>query len=221
MYYEIPMLKLYGFAPTRSIRVLWTLRELELDFEYVNVDLRSGDAQRPEFLELNPAAKVPVLADGDFVLTESVAIVLYLAEKYPEKRLLPVETRERSEVHRWLLFTATELEQPLWRMSKHSALYPPEKRIAAEVGNARDDFKAMAAVLDEHMAKRPFVVGSHVTVADFVLAYTLDWANEVKLLDAFPRLRDYMERMYGRPAAPHRIAQAFASLAAPATSGQN
>ncbi|WP_394845078.1 glutathione S-transferase family protein [Pendulispora brunnea] len=215
------MLKLYGFAPTRSIRVLWMLRELGLEFEYVNVDLRSGEARRPEFLELNPAAKVPVLADGDLVLTESVAIVLYLAEKHPEKGFLPVELRERAEVHRWLLFTATELEQPLWRISKHRVLYPPEKRIAAEISNAGDDFKAMAAVLDEHMASRAFVAGSHVTVADFVLAYTLDWANEVQLLDTYPRLRDYMERMYRRPAAPPRIAQAFAGVPSPATSSKS
>ncbi|WP_394833040.1 glutathione S-transferase family protein [Pendulispora rubella] len=210
------MLKLYGFAPTRSIRVLWMLRELGLEFEYVNVDLRCGEARRPNFLEVNPAAKVPVLADGDFVLTESVAIVLYLAEKYPEKGLLPADLRERSEVLRWMLFTATELEQPLWRIVKHNTLYSPEKRIPAEIGNASDDFKDMAAVLEKHMANRQFVAGSKVTVADFVLAYTLDWANEAKLLETFPRLREYMSRMYARPAAPPRIVEAFASLPPPA-----
>jgi glutathione S-transferase len=72
--------------------------------------------------------------------------------------------------------------------------------------------KHIFPVLDEHMKGRQFAVGDAVTVADFVLAYTLDWANEVQLLDGFPRLQAYMERMYARPHAPLRIAKAFASL---------
>ena len=206
------MLKLYGFAPTRSLRVVWTLQELELDFEYESIDLMAGDAQRPDFLDINPAAKVPVLVDGDFVLTESIAIVLYLAETHPEKAFLPDDVRARAQVHRWLLFATTELEQPLWRISKHQLLYPQERRIPAEIDNARDDFEAMAAVLDAHMAGRQYLVGDGVTVADFVMAYTLDWANEAKLLGGFPRLSEYMARMYARPKAAPRIAEAFASL---------
>ena len=64
------------------------------------------------------------------------------------------------------------------------------------------------------MQDRPFVVGDSVTVGDFVLAYTLDWANEVHLLEEYPQLRAYMERMYAGPHAPLRIAEAFASLRA-------
>jgi glutathione S-transferase len=208
-------MKLYGYPPTRSLRVLWTLRELEVDFELVEVDPTKGELRRPDFLALNPAGKLPVLVDGDFVLTESVAIVLYLAEKYPEKGFLPADLRARAEVHRWLLFCATELEQPLWRMTRHTVLYPPEKRLAAEVAIARQEFLDMAAVLEEHLDGRPFLVGEHVTVADFVMAYTLDMASLMDgqhLLDALPRSRAYLERMYRRPKAPPRIAEAFASL---------
>jgi len=205
-------MKLYGFAPTRSIRALWTLRELDVDFEFIVVDLMKGEHRRPEFLAINPAGKLPVLVDGDFVLTESVAIVLYLAEKYPESQLLPTGLRARAEVHRWLLFTATELEQPLWRISRHTALYPKEKRLAAEIPLARQDFLDMAAVMEKHVAGRQYLAGDAVTVADIVAAYTLDWANEVHLLDTFPLLRAYMDRMYARPKAPQRIAEAFASV---------
>jgi len=205
-------MRLYGFAPTRTIRALWALRELDLDHEFVQVDLTKGEHRRPEFLALNPAGKLPVLVDGDLVLTESVAIVLYLAEKRPEKGFLPEDPRSKAEVHRWLLFTATELEQPLWRVARHTTLYPAEKRIAAEIPIARQDFLDMAPVMEQHLEGRAFLVGDHATVADFVAAYTLDWANEVHLLDGLPGLRAYMERMYARPKAPQRIAQAFASL---------
>jgi glutathione S-transferase len=155
---------------------------------------------------------LPVLVDGDFVLTESVAIVLYLAEKFPEKGLLPKALRERAELNRWLLFTATELEQPLWRISKHTNLYPEKDRIAAEIPNAQRDFRQMAAVAEQHMKGRAYVVGDHVTVGDFVLAYTLDWGNEAKLLDECPSLVAYMERMYARPNAAPRIKQAFEQI---------
>jgi glutathione S-transferase len=103
------------------------LRELGVDFEFINVNLMKGEHRQPEFLSVNPAGKLPVLVDGDFVLTESVAIVLYLADKFPEKGFLPAGVRSRAEVNRWLLFTATELEQPLWRISGHTAIYPKEE----------------------------------------------------------------------------------------------
>ena len=84
-------MKLYEFAPTRSIRVRWTLQELGVDFEPIRVNLLAGEHQHPEFLKINPAGKLPVLVDGDLVLTESVAIVLYLADKY---------SRQGSDPHR-------------------------------------------------------------------------------------------------------------------------
>jgi glutathione S-transferase len=208
---EVDM-RLYEFAPTRSIRVRWTLQEIGIPFESVSIDMRRDEHRRPEFLKINPAAKLPVLVDGDSVLTESIAIVLYLAEKHPEKQLLPVSPDERAQVYRWLLFAATELEQPLWRISKHTAIYPKDRRLMADIALAREDFAPMARVLAEHMAEKTYVVGEAVTVADFVLAYTLDWANEAQMLADFPCLQNYVERMYQRPHAPPRIAAAFAGL---------
>ena len=205
-------MKLYEFGPTRSIRVRWTLQELSADFEPIRVNLLAGEHRRPEFLKINPAGKLPVLVDGDLVLTESVAIVLYLAEKYSHKGLLPAGLNERAEVNRWLLFAATELEQPLWRISRHTALYPEEQRLPGDVSLASGEFKDMASVLEKHMQGQQFVAGDSVSVADFVMAYTLDWGNEDKLLDGCPQLLAYMKRMYARPHAPPRIAEAFAAI---------
>jgi glutathione S-transferase len=204
--------KLYEFAPTRSIRVRWTLQELGVPFEAVTVNMFAGENRKPEFLKINPAGKLPALVDGETVLTESIAIVLYLGEKYPEKNLVPTELRQRAELNRWLLFTTTELEQPLWRIARHTNIYPPEKRLPGEIALARDDVAAMSQVLEDHMRGREFVVGDSVTVADFVLGYTLDWANLAGLLGERPDLQAYMERMYARPHAPMRIKDAFASV---------
>ena len=203
-------MKLYEFPPTRSIRARWTLQELGVDFEGVTVNMRAGEHRSPQFLAINPAGKLPALVDGDLVLTESAAIVWYLAEKY--RKFLPADLAGRAEVNRWLLFTVTELEQPLWRIAKNRNLYPEAQRLAADIPLASQDFRAMADVAEKHMAGRKFVVGEEATIADFVLAYTLDWANEVQLLDRCPQLVAYMERMYARPKAPKRIAQLRAAL---------
>lgn len=205
-------MKLYEFPPTRSLRVRWVLQELEVPFESEVVNLRAGEHRTPEFLALNPAGKLPVLVDGDLVLTESVAIVLYLAARHPEKGLLPTDLRERAQVDRWLLFTATELEQPLWRIAHHSFLYPKDRRLPEEVQLAREDFLAIVPVLAQHLEGREYLVGDRFTVADVVAAYTLDWANEVRLLEGYPDLVRWMERQYERPHAPMRIKAAMATV---------
>lgn len=205
-------MKLYGFGPTRSLRALWALRELGAEFEFVSVNLVAGEHQHPDFLRLNPAGKVPVLVDGDFVLTESAAIVLYLAEKYQEKGLLPTDLKVRAQVYRWVMFAMTEIEQPLFRITKHTEVYPEDKRLPADIALASQEFGVMAAVLNHHMEGRQFIVGDGITVADCVMAYVIDWANELHLIDEFPQLRAYLDRMYARPAAPARIAEATASV---------
>ncbi|MCA8294242.1 glutathione S-transferase family protein [Burkholderia sp. AU30198] len=201
-------MKLYGFAGTRSQRALWGLKELDADFEFISVNLLQGEHKRPEFLRLNPAGKVPVLVDGDLVIPESAAIVLYLADEYPEKALLPVDPALRAEAYRWVMFAVTELEQPLWRITRHSFIYPPEKRSPADIELAREDFRTMAAILDKHLEGREFIVGDSLTVADCVTAYLIDWAGECNLIESFPQLRAYLERLYARPKAPQRIADA-------------
>ena len=207
-------MKLYGFGPTRSLRALWSLRELGVDFDFERVNLLAGDHQRPEFLRLNPAGKVPVLVDGDLVISESAAIVLYLAEKYPEKKLLPADLRMRAQVYRWVMFAMTELEQPLWRITRHTVLLPEDKRLPQDVALAREDFTRMAAVFEQHMAGRSFIVGDAITAADCVTAYLMDWANEQGLLDGKPNMQAYLKRMYDRPTAAQRIADALASIRA-------
>ncbi|HLG88240.1 MAG TPA: glutathione S-transferase family protein [Alphaproteobacteria bacterium] len=203
---------LYGFGGARSLRAIWGLKELDVDFEFVPVNLLAGEHRRPDFLRLNPAGKIPVLVDGDLVIPESAAIVFYLADKYPQKELMPTDLNARAEVYRWVMFAVTELEQPLWRITRHTALDPEDRRLPQDIALASEEFAAMAAILDRHMDGRQFIVGNRITVADCVTAYLMDWANEQHRLDGFSNLLAYLERMYARPKAPQRIAEAFASI---------
>ncbi len=206
------MLKLYGTPPTRALRVVWLLNELGLEHELHPVDLMQDEHHQQDFLSLNPAARVPVLVDGNLVLTESAAIQLYLAEKYPQAGFIPETLEDRAQMHRWMFFLVTEVEQPLWRIARHTFVYPDEKRIPQDVELARQECLEMIEVLERHMSEREFMVGDRLSVADFNAAYTLDWANTDEMLASAPRLRDYLKAMYARPTAPPTIAEAFAAM---------
>lgn len=211
-------MKLYGTPPTRALRAMWLLNELDLAHDIIAVDLGAGEQLTPEFLAINPAAKLPVLVDGDVVLSESAAIQLYLAEKYgdrfPGGGLIPGTPEDRGQMYRWLFFLMTEIEAPLWRIALHSFLYAPDEQSAAEIALAKRDCKRMIAVFEQHMQGRDFVVGDRVTVADFNAAYTLDWAKLEDMLDEAPALRAYLAAMYARPKAPATIAASVAALEA-------
>lgn len=206
------MMKLYGAPPTRALRVIWLLNELGLEFEMLPVDVLQGENQQQDFLALNPAGKLPVLVDGNLVLTESVAIQLYLADKNPQAGFIPKAVEDRAQMYRWIFFLVTEIEQPLWRITRHTFLYPEEKRLPQDVDLARRECVEMVAVLERHMEEREFMVGDRLSVADFNAAYILDWANEEKMLHGAPRLREYLRSMYARPTAPPTITEALAAL---------
>lgn len=210
------MMKLYGTPPTRALRVIWLLNELGLEYEMLPVDVLQGENQKQDFLTLNPAAKVPVLVDGSLVVTESAAIQLYLADKNPQAGFIPETVEDRAQMYRWIFFLVTEIEQPLWRIARHTFLYPEEKRLPQDVDLARQECVEMVAVLERHMEEREFMVADRLSVADFNAAYTLDWANEEKMLDGTPRLREYLKSMYARSTAPPTIAEALAARPSPA-----
>ena len=205
-------IKLYGMPPTRVLRTLWVLNEVGAEYESVPVDPLGEEAKSPAFLALNPAGKVPVLVDGDLVLTESAAIQLYLAEKYPERGLIPDDIEERAQMYRWMFFLVTEIEQPLWRIARNVMIYPEDRRIPADIANASRDCKDMLAVLEKHMQGREYLVGDRLSVADLNAAYTLDWAGFADMLGDAPALRAFVERMYARPTAPPTIKAAFEAL---------
>src|SRR5919109_1845636 len=98
-------MKLYGYRNGRTLRAAWALEEVGAQYEYVEIDLKRGEGQEPKFLEINPAGKVPVLDDDGTIITESAAICMHLAEKYPDSQLMPpARTSERTECYKWISF---------------------------------------------------------------------------------------------------------------------
>jgi glutathione S-transferase len=204
------MIKLYGSGPARWVKCYWTLRELDVPFEPVSVSVLKGETRTPEFLARNPFGKLPVLEDDGFRLRESSAICTYLAEKHPEKGLLPKPgSRERALVNQWVSFGVADLEQPLWRSMKHRFLYPEKTRIPGEVEVAHADFKTLATTLEDQL-RGDYAVGDTFTLADITLAYTLKWSRIERIIGAdllapFPRLIEYVRVHTSRPAFPKEL----------------
>lgn len=192
-------LTLFGSKNTRAFRCFWMLEELEVEYRVNEINLQKGEGRSSEYLAINPTGKVPALQDGDFLLIESAAINAYLADKFPEKNLIPAHgSTDRALYNQWGFYVLSELEQPLWLFAKHSFIYPEERRLPGNQDCARYEFKRAVKIIESHLATREYMVGETFTGADILVAQTLMWAQMVKFpLDA-PASLEFIARMKDR-----------------------
>jgi len=196
------MLKLYYATQTRAGRPRWLLEEIGAPYELVRLDLTKGDQKKPDYLKINPTGTVPAMVDGDLALFESAAICLYLADKFPDKRLAPpVGTPARGRYYQWVQYAMCGLEPPLVTMFMHTMMRPEAERIPALVDEARAQLKGVLGVLEQALAGRTYMVGDGFTVADVLIASTLGWARMMGLIGTdLPGVTGYLDRMLARPA---------------------
>ena len=195
------MFKVYGCPHTRSTRVVWALEEVGAEYEYQKVDLFAGEGRQPAYLALNPGGKVPALADGDLVLTESSAICTYIGDAFPASGLTPpFGSPERARYNQWCSFAVCELEQPLWTMAKHRFALPEKRRVPDVIETAIWEFSIAAKVLATGLGGREFLVAERFTAADILVAHTLAWAQFFELPLGHTVLEAYAERLLARPA---------------------
>ena len=194
-------MKLYGYRNGRTLRALWALEEVGAPYEYVEVDIMRGQGLEPWFLKINPGGKVPVLDDDGTVITESAAICMHLAERYPESKLLPpVGTQERTACYKWISFTLTELDAPLWTIAKHRFGLPKERRVPAVIETAGWEFSIALKILAATLGDRPYLVGDSFTVADILAGHTLLWAKSARLELSSASLASYLNALTMRDA---------------------
>jgi glutathione S-transferase len=185
----------WGAGTPRTLRAHWMLHELELAYERRPIGSRSGETQTEAFGALNPSRKIPVLQDGDLILSESAAIVNYLAETYGAARgLIPAAaTRERARYDQWCFFAMMELDaNTMYIIRRHEDL----KAIYGEAPNAlaaaRECYAQQARAAAERLAAGPYVLGERFTGADILLTTCLAGAERRGI--ALPeRLREYLQ----------------------------
>lgn len=213
------MLKIYGVLRSRATRPIWVLLETGMKFEHVPciqsyrlADPQAADAPyntaSPAFLAINPQGQVPVMIDGDLVLTESMAIALYLAKKSGGP-LAPQSLAEEGEAMQWALVAATAVEAPsldiLYTYANNEA--------ATDAGRAKIATQTAALArpfgrIEKHLRGKDWLLGGRFTVADIVLAECVRYAQpHAPALAAYPDLRAWIARCQARPAFVTMMAQ--------------
>ena len=197
-------MKLYYFPPSpnsRKAHAVAIYLELLLDLQFV--DIQQGEQYTPEYLQLNPTGRTPVLQDGDWVIWESTAIMQYLASQVPNS-LWPEDVKSRAEIMRWQSWELTH-----WGPACRSLQYEKfVKQILQEgdpdlqvVERATKDFHKEATVLNNHLAKHEFLVNNTLTLADFSVASDLTYAVPAGVpLETYPHIQAWYARIEQLPA---------------------
>lgn len=196
-------IKLY-FAPwTRATRIAFLLEELGVPWEKVSLDLSQREHKTAAYLALNPNGVLPTLTDGDTVVFESVAIALYLADRFADKGLAPpLDSPLRGKYLTWMVWSMASLEPAIGEIYLEQSK-PADQQSAAAITAARERFKESARVLTGELsgqASRPFLLGEQISAADVLVGCVLAFAGSLGLLDGFDTLRAYVGRITERPA---------------------
>jgi glutathione S-transferase len=184
---------LYHHPYSRAGTTVWMLEEVGVPYELRWVDIMAGAQKTPEFLALNPMGKLPVITDGDAVVSESAAIALYLGDRYAAGRLAPApDDPARGTYLRWICFTPAVIEPA-------AAAKPSGGQFnAGAVGWGT--YEAMVAATEVAIGKGPWLLGERFTLADTVLGGTLRFMLMFKMIDPKAAFTEYVARLEARPA---------------------
>lgn len=188
-------------ASANGRKVLALAHHLGLDPVVNVVNVYAGEGRRPEYLAVNPSGKIPVLVANGFVLTESNAILLYLAEAYGGFRLWSFVPRQRADISRWLFWEASEWQPALvpvlrGHVAHKLGLTPPAP--SADADWADPGVRAVAGFLDAHLKERRFLVGDEITIADLSVAGMMTYARSASFPFAeFEGIAAWYDRIAG------------------------
>lgn len=201
-------MKLYGAPYSRAGRCVWMLEEIGKPYENIPTNPRSGETRSPQMLELNPNGHVPVLDDDGYIIWESMAVNLYLAEKH--QVLWPADLKQRGHATQWSFWAMTEVEPPLITLLMNRMFLPEGQRDASAADKAQETLKTPLKVLDGQLSGREYLLGGSFTVADLNVCSVLGMAALLQYdFSPFPQVGAWLGRCNGRPAAQryHQKAQ--------------
>ena len=193
-------LTLIGPKGGRTFRVLWGLEELELPYEHLVANPHSEG-----IYDVNPLGQAPALRDGDAVLTDSLAILNYLADR-AGRLTYPAGTPERARMDARINFVVTELEAPVWLMARHGFVLPKEQRAPGMRAVAEADFARAERKFELLLGDAEFFGGDSFTLADIFAADLARWARQAKVPLTSAVFADHADRMAERPGWKRAVA---------------
>jgi len=193
------MLKIYGTSMSRTGRSLWALEETGVKYEHIPTQM--AELKTPAHLKLNPNGRIPVIDDDGFVLWESIAINLYLAEKYGNAPLWPSTLQDRALANQWSYWAMTEVEPSLVTLLQNRMFLPPEQRSEKAIAEAIEKLKAPLAVIEQHLGNREYLLGKKFTIADLNAASVWNIGTMVGLdFSSAPKTKAWLTKCSSRPA---------------------
>lgn len=201
------MMKVY-FAPfARSLRILWTLEELNAPYEPIRVQFPPKAAQ-PDYLHVNPLGQIPTLIDGETKLFESVGACEYINENNGGDLAIAPGQPGRADYLQWLWYGEATLMPPLGAMVRQN-FGPDEIKSPAALAEARASLFERLALIEARLEGRQYLAGDRFTLADISVAYTLNLGGLLRIADDYPpNIAAYFEQMQARPAFQAAAAQA-------------
>jgi glutathione S-transferase len=194
------MLQLYGNPRSRAMRCLWMLEEMGTPYQLIQKSTRADDLQSADYRRLNPNARIPTLVDGDLVLWESMAINLYLAQKY-EGPMHCVGPEVLGVAAQWSFWGMLEMEALLLDLLWHRAVLPEFARDASYAERDELLLKRPLAVLNDALAGRDYLVSDSFTVADLNVAAILVWGKMSRLnMTGHAEVTRWFDACLARPA---------------------
>ncbi len=192
-------MKFYGSSKSRAARCLWALEEVGAKYEHD--PMPNTQAKNPDHLTRNPNGHIPVLEDEGHYIWESMAINLYLAEKYGKNGLWPSDVFGHAAAYQWSIWAMTECEPHLLTMLMHKVLLPADQRDEKAGQKAVDAIKAPLKVLDDALKGKEYLLGNTFTIADLNAASVLSWAAMMRLdLSGTPAAAAWLQKCLGREA---------------------
>lgn len=168
------MIELWGRSNAYNVqKVLWTLAELKLAYEHHDVGSNPGDLETPQFIALNPHARIPVIRDKDAVVWESNSIIRYLAASYGSGILWPEAALERSYAERWMDWELARLQPDFIDLFWSYYRTPPGSHNQTAIEDARKRCALDFQQLDRHLEHQPYLVGESFTMGDIPCAVCL------------------------------------------------
>lgn len=189
-------MRLFGFSPTRATRPMWTLAELNIDYEGVTEDV----FKHPELKKYHPLGRLPAMDIDGKGLFESAAICTYLADLNKDKGLIsPSGTWGRAMHDQWVSFVLTEMEAWAWSTFRSENIVPKNERVPEMYDYNRKAYRKSSELLETALADSEYLINNRFSVTDIIVGWTCHFTTRLGYNEGFDNINAYVSRLMARP----------------------
>jgi glutathione S-transferase len=208
------MLKIWGRANSLNVqKVMWTVGELGLAHQRVDAGGRFGGLDSPDYLALNPNARIPTIEDDGVVVWESNACIRYLAARYGEGQLWDEDPGKRAAADQWMDWMQTTLAPDFYAVFWAAVRIPPARQDKAAIERLGRRLAAHYKLLDRQLASRPWLAGERLSMADIAIGTTLYRYDTMEIVrPVLAHLQGWYDRLRERPAYREHVMVSYEEL---------